>query len=366
MSVKCEGGMITELQSTNLIIDINTRVLVTGSRGFIGKWVVAKLLEHGFTQIRCLVRPSLKKTTSGIFPGAGEEDPRIELVEGNLLSREDCHKISKNVHIIYHLAAGRGDKSFPSAYLNSVVTTRNLIESSVQYGCLIRFVNVSSFTVYTNRNKPNPLLLDETCPIEKYPAQRGDAYCFAKVKQEEIVFDYCKKYHLPYVNIRPGVVYGPGNEQLHGRVGIGTFGLFLHLGGSNKIPLTYVENCAEAIVLAGILRQADMQTYNVVDDELPTSRRFLSLYKKKVRRFRSLYIPHSISFFLCYLWEKYSAWSHGQLPNTFNRRDWHVSWKKTDYSNDKIKQQLGWVQQIPTDEGLNRYFQSCQERNRYA
>lgn len=355
-----------ELPSATTIIDNNARVLVTGSRGFIGKWVVAKLLEHGFTQIRCLARPSLKKMTSGIFPGAREEDPRIELVEGNLLSREDCNKILKNVRVIFHLAAGRGDKSFPSAYLNSVVTTRNLIESSVQHGRLIRFVNVSSFTVYTNRNKPSRRLLDETCPIERYPALRGDAYCFAKVKQEEIVFDYCNKFHLPYVNIRPGVVYGPGNEKIHGRVGIDTFGLFLHLGGPNKIPLTYVENCAEAIVLAGILKHEDMQTYNVVDDSLPSSRRFLGLYKKNVRRFRSLYIPHSLSFLLCLLWERFSSWSHGQLPNTFNRRDWHVSWEKTYYSNNKIKQQLGWVQQIPTTEGLNRYFQSCRERGRYA
>ena len=36
------------------------RILVTGSNGFIGSKVVEKLLEYGFPNIRCFVRPSSK------------------------------------------------------------------------------------------------------------------------------------------------------------------------------------------------------------------------------------------------------------------------------------------------------------------
>ncbi len=84
-----------------------------------------------------------------------------------------------------------------------------------------------------------------------------------------------------------------GNEAITNRVGIGTFGLFLHLGGSNTMPLTFVDNCAEAIVLAGLTPGVDGQVFNVVDDDLPSSRQFLRLYKRNVRRFRSLYLPHA-------------------------------------------------------------------------
>jgi nucleoside-diphosphate-sugar epimerase len=354
------------LQRSNPLIEYDTQVLVTGAAGFIGKWVVARLLDHEFTKIRCLVRPSFTKARTEMFPGAEIEDPRIEFAEGNLLSQEDCLKISQNVQVIYHLAAGRGEKSFAGAYLNSVITTRNLLDASSKHGCLKRFVNVSSFTVYTNRKKPNGRFLDESCPTEQYPAQRGSPYCFAKTKQEEMVLTYGREHNLPYVIVRPGVVYGPGNEQIHGRVGIGTFGLFLHLGGTNHIPLSYVENCAEAVVLAGMIRGIDGQTFNVVDDDLPTSRRFLRQYKHNVRKFPSIYVPHVISYILCYLWEKYSDWSQGQLPDSFNRKDWHATWKKTFYSNRKIKQLLGWLQRIPTNEGLNRYFLSCREKNHHA
>jgi nucleoside-diphosphate-sugar epimerase len=344
----------------------DTQVLVTGARGFIGKWVVAKLLEHGFTRIRCLIRPSATKVSAAIFPGGTEGDPRIELIEGNLLSREDCSRITKDVRVIFHLAAGRGDKSFPSAYQNSAITTRNLLDACLQHGCLARLVNVSSFTVYTNRHKPKGRLLDETCPIEEHPAERGNAYCFAKVKQEEMVFDYAAKRGVSYVNLRPGTVYGPGNEQLFGRVGIGTFGIFMHMGGSNKIPLTYVENCAEAIVLGGISSSPPNETYNVVDDELPSSRRILRLYKKNVKRFPSIYMPHAASYLFCYLWEKMSEWSKDQLPRNYNRKEWHANWKKTRYSNAKLKEQIGWTQKIPTSAGLERFLRSCREKERHA
>jgi len=348
------------------MIAYDTQILITGARGFIGKRVVARLLEYGFTKIRCLARPSSNKSGGEIFTASEFEDPRIEFIEGNLLSREDCFKISSDAQIIYHLAASRGEKSFPDAYQNSVITTRNLLDACVQHNCLKRFVNVSSFAVYTNQDKPKRGVLNEACPIEKHPAQRGAAYCYAKVKQEEMVIEYNKKHELPYVMIRPGVVYGPGNEQIHARVGIGTFGIFLHLGGSNEIPLTYVENCADAIVMAGIMRGIDGEVFNIVDDDLPSSRQFLRLYKQKVKRFRSIYVPHLLSYILCYFWEKYSTWSHGQLPNMYNRKVWHATWKKTEYSNEKLRERLGLMQRVPTDEGLNQYFESCREKIRHA
>ncbi len=111
-------------------------------------------------------------------------------------------------------------------------------------------------------------------------------------------------------------------------------GPFLHLGGFNRIPFTYVDNCAAAIVLAGLVKGVDGEVFNVVDDDLPSSRRFLCQYKKDVRRFTSVYVPHVASLDLCYLWEKYSQWSKGQLPPAFNRRRWYSEWKKTRYSNE--------------------------------
>jgi nucleoside-diphosphate-sugar epimerase len=250
--------------------------------------------------------------------------------------------------------------------MNSVVTTRNLLDASVQHGCLKRFVNVSSFTVYSNVQKPQGNLLNEACPVEGHPELRGEAYCFAKVKQDEIVTEYGRRHGIPYVIVRPGYVYGPGKKNITGRVGIDTFGIFLHLGGSNTIPFTYVDNCAEAIALAGLTRGIDGEVFNVVDDDLPSSRQFLRLYKRNVKRFNSLYVPHVISYALCYLWERYSTWSEGQLPPVFNRREWHSSWKKTRYSNENLKTRVGWWPRVTMAEGLGRYFEGCRNGEEHA
>jgi nucleoside-diphosphate-sugar epimerase len=350
----------------DFIVGQDDLILITGATGFIGSSLVANLVDRGFRNLRCLARPSGKASRAEAVSAYASGSTRVDVVTGNLLSREDCNAVTEGAAVIFHLAAGRGEKSIADAFLNSVVTTRNLMEASLQHRCLKRFVNVSSFTVYTNGNKPRGRLLDEACPVEAYPERRGDAYCFAKVKQDEMVTQYGSKFGLPYVIVRPGYVYGPGNEGITGRVGINTFGVFLHLGGSNTIPLSYVDNCVEAIALAGVKRGVEGEVFNVVDDDLPSSRRFLREYQKNVKRFKSIYLPHVVSYSFCYAWERYSSWSKGQLPPVFNRKEWQAAWKKTRYSNEKLKARLGWTQKVSTEEGLKRHFEACRKRESHA
>ena len=341
-------------------------ILITGATGFIGSRVVESLVRLGALNLRCLVRPSSRAERVELLRQRSGSGVRVEVMEGNLLSHKDCAAAVKGIKVIYHLAAGTGTKSFPEAVMNSVVTTRNLLDASLSEGVLRRVVNISSFAVYTNTHKPRRNVLDEACPIEQHPEMRGDPYCYAKVKQDEVVVLYGRQFGIPYVIVRPGYVYGPGKQAISGRVGIDTFGFFLHMGGSNRIPLTYVDNCADAIALAGLKKGIDGEVLNIVDDELPSSRQFLKLYKQNVRGFRSFYLPHSLSYLFCYLWEWYSIWSKGQLPLAFNRRRWYVDWKSTRYSNDKLKGLVGWSPKVPLAQGLQRYFEGCRTGNEHA
>ncbi len=337
------------------------RILITGSNGFIGAKVVEILLEFGYANLRCFVRPSSRldrlKETLGRFP-TGES---VELFSGDLLSPDDCRGAADGVSIIYHLAAG-SDKSFAGAFMNSALATRNLMDAFLRHGQPKRFVNVSSFAVYSNFKLKRGALLDETCPLEDAPKERYDAYGFGKLKQEELVKEYGKKYNLPYVVLRPGTVFGPGKRNLSGRVGIDTFGFFIQVGASNLLPLTFVDNCAEAIVLAGLRLGVESEIFNIVDDELLTSSQFLRAYKKCVTPFFSIRVPYVLAYGLCLLWERYSKASKYQLPPAFNRRRCAAEWKGNRFSNQKIRERLGWKPRVDMEKAMALFLAQFQPR----
>jgi len=343
------------------IVRSDDRILVTGSNGFIGTKVVEILLEYGFSKLRCFVRHSsrlglLEKTLNQFDAGK-----HVELVKGDLLSPDDCRTAADGVSIIYHLAAGF-DKSFASAFMTSALGTRNLIEAFLKVGRPRRFVNISSFAVYSTLSLRHGATLDETCPLEDAPHERFDAYGFGKLKQEEVIREYGSRYQLPYVILRPGYVLGPGKRELNGRVGINTFGFFIQINGSNLLPLTYVDNCAEAIVLAGLRAGIDGEAFNIVDDDLLPGRDFLGACKRAMP-FRSVCIPYLLAYGACVLWEKYSNWSKGQLPPVFNRRRCAAEWKSQRYSNQKLKERVGWKPRVPMKQAMARFLEQFESNH---
>lgn len=341
------------------IIEPEETILITGANGFIGSRVVRTLLSLGYKNLRCFTRPTSKsKNLEDIIKEFYKAN--VSIVKGNLLSYDDCKTATEGVSIIYHLAAGT-DKTFPGCFLNSVVTTRNLLDAAIQEKTLKRVVTISSLAVSSNEKTRRGLIIDETSETDSKVVERYEPYVYGKVKQDETVLEYARTKNLPFVIVRPGVVFGPGKAQITGRVGIDTFGVFLHLGLNNTIPFTYVDNCSEAIVLAGLRKGIEGEVINVVDDDLPKSREFLSMYKGHVQRFMSIPIPYPAYYIFNYFWEIYSKWSEGQLPPVFNRRKCAIYWKGNTYSNKKAKQLLGWYPRVPMREGLQNYFDYARE-----
>src|SRR5207253_80737 len=98
----------------NLIIRRDETILVTGAAGFIGSRVVESLLAYGFTSITCLIRTANGRdrlmATLRAYP-----DARVRIVEGNLLSRDDCRIAAAGASVVYHLAAGT-EKTFAGCF----------------------------------------------------------------------------------------------------------------------------------------------------------------------------------------------------------------------------------------------------------
>lgn len=351
------------MTNKRVIIEKDDFVLITGSNGFIGSKVVEKLAERGYKNLRCLVR---KSSNLDKLDAVFKKYPNInfQLFKGDLLNKNDCDEMTKDISLIYHVAAGMGG-SFAAKFLNSVVTTRNLIEAAILKEQLKKILNVSSFSVYSNFKMKRGAILDETCALEQDYMAIYNPYSFAKVEQDKMVIELCTKYKIPYTIVRPGTVYGPGaREKLTAHIGNKTFGILLHIGGSNLLPLTYIDNCADAIVLCGLDQKTNDQVINIVDKDKITCRKFLKLYKRNVFYFKSIYVPYRIFYLFSVFWEKLAKKTHYSIPAMINPRKASFFWKGNKYSNRKLKELTDWEQKVPFEEASKLYFKYMKETNK--
>lgn len=332
------------------------KILVTGANGFLGSALVERLLVHGEVDLRCFVRqqimPSRIAGWAERFPSA-----RVEIFVGDLRSREVTQSALIDVNVVYHLAAGIGG-SAADMFLDTVVGSKNLLEG-LHSNRSARVILVSTFGVYGAAGLPAGAMIDETTPLENCPDRR-DLYSHTKLRQELLFREYRDKYGFPLVVLRPGVIYGPGGRAMSTRVGIPLPGLFLFMGRNNLLPLTYVDNCAEAIVIAGGNAGDEGEAYNVVDDDAPTAKEFFRLYRQHVDRIKYLALPYCATQLLSTLIERYNRHSKGQLPAILTPYKSAYLWKGNTFDNRKLKG-IGWKQIVSTEEGLTRFFSYLRE-----
>ncbi len=328
------------------------KILVTGSNGFLGAALVERLIAHGEEDIRCFVRPGSNRSRLDDVMRRHPDAP-LEMFEGSLATVPGAKAALDGVDLLYHLAAAPSGAP-ADIFLNTVVASQKLLEAMGQVDRPPKTVFVSSFGVYQVADLPRGGVLDESTPLETHPEKR-DLYSAAKLRQEQLVWEYQDKVGFPLVVLRPGVIYGPGGSALSARVGIRFPGIFLYLGFRNLLPLTYVDNCAEAIVAAGNHEDAVGRAFNVVDDDLLTCREYLRMYECEVERLRKVPLPYGGLLALSRAIEWYHGYSKGQLPAVFTPYKVATMWKGNRFSNERLKS-LGWQPIVPTPEGLRRTF----------
>lgn len=326
------------------------KILLTGAGGFLGKRIARSLLANGALDVRLHFR---QQSPAGLMASLVAEFPlaRIETVAGNLLARGTLDAMVHGVDCIVHAAAGmRGAAA--DMFANTVLGSRNLLEAAVASG-VQRVVLISSFSVYRTEPLAPGALLSESTPIEEVGAIKGP-YGYAKTRQERLFLEVAQRHGFETVVLRPGVIYGPGGGAFSSRVGIKAMGLFFSLGGSATLPLSYVDNCADAVAVA-TLKALSGSAFNVVDDNLPTCSQYLKAYREQVRPLRTLRLPYWIFLLSSRLLERYHRVSKGQLPAVFTPYVVRSMYRPLTYSNAALRA-IGWQQGVPTREAMTLTF----------
>lgn len=323
--------------------------LITGATGHLGRAVLAALLVKG-ASVRCLVRES---SSNRLRLSSGPEPPsRSQILYGNLLSPARTSQAVEGVRVVYHLAAEM--RGLPATiFAGTVVASKNLLQS-ILHSRPQRVVLVSSLNVYGLANVDPRTVITEDFSLDEHPEKR-DVYTHAKIWQEHLFRQYLAGSGIELTILRPGFMYGPSQSQLPPRLGLSLGGFLFCANARSPLPVTYVENCADAVVLCGSEKHAGNQAYNVIDDCPPTGFQYLEQRRHLAQGPHMLRTPFTGLSVLCYLNRLGNKWSAGQIPLALTGYKAASSWRGHRFSNEKLKS-LGWRQPILTKEALALAF----------
>jgi nucleoside-diphosphate-sugar epimerase len=325
------------------------KLLVTGANGFLGSYVVLEALRQGHT-VRAMVRPAVDIATIG-WPASD----RLEVVRADLRSKNGLTDMVRGVDSAIHLAAAKSGDVY-TQYAGTVVATENLLAAMTEAG-VRRMVAISSFSVYDNMRASPLAAVDEQTPIEKDGLDR-DAYAHTKLVQEQLIRDHAAAQKWSLVVIRPGMIWGKDN-LLNAWIGMsGGSRFWIRTGAWARIPLTYVENCAEAIVMAASSKGAQGETFNIVDDAAPTQRQFTRMVLRRVAP-RRIVVPVSYTLLRLTagsiaLVNKHILGNRARVPSLLVPSRLAARGRPLTYSNKKIKTVLGWKPRYTLEQGLDR------------
>ena len=157
--------------------------------------------------------------------------------------------------------------------------------------------------------------------------------------------------------IRPGAIWG-GEELWDAGLGHVLGPLWLAVGDGVTRKFTYVENCAEAIVLAAEREEAIGQTLNIVDDDVPTQREYARILKQHgIGVPTGLRIPFACLRALVHALDRVNAKAfagRARVPDMLNPTSLDARFKRLVYPNTRAKAVLDWAPRYGLEEGLKR------------
>jgi nucleoside-diphosphate-sugar epimerase len=183
----------------------NMKVVVTGSRGKVGRAAVRALVDAGHDVLGVdLVPPVFDAGV--VVPG------RYQMAD--LTDAGSAYAVVSGADAVVHTAAIPQPTAHPPqvVFQTNLMATFNLVEAAVRFG-LTRFVNVSSESIVGNFFPERPFLPDYLPMDELHPLKPQDPYALSKAFGEQLMDAAVRRSDLRAISIRPSTVHNEDNYE---------------------------------------------------------------------------------------------------------------------------------------------------------
>ena len=319
------------------------KVLVTGATGFLGKYVVEELVEHGY-QVRAFGRNRAI--------GQSLVNVSVTFIPGDLTNQEDLTKACQEMDMVVHAGAlSTVWGPWEDFYQTNVLGTKYILETCRE-AKIERLVYVSSPSIYA-APRDQLDIKESDAPQEN----RLNNYIRSKLASEKLFKDYPD---VSSVILRPRGLFGIGDTSILPRVlnlsqkiGIPLIG-----DGRQLMDMTCVENVALAIRLALETPQAAGEVYNITNGE---PRAFRNLIEETLRglgypiRYRKIPAPLvcAISSSLEFIYKSLKLKGEPALT----RYTYYLLRYSQTLDISKAERDLGYRPKITISEGIEQYVQ---------
>ena len=309
---------------------------ITGGTGFIGKKLVARLLERGDT-VRLLTR--------SVTPG--ENSLPVEIHSCDLLTAgvADISTVLDGVEVLYHCAGQLRDTNIMRAL--HVDVTHKLVEAAS--GRVGHWVQLSSVGVYGSAAQ-------EVITEDSILAPVGE-YEITKAESDQIVVEAANRGGFSCSVLRPSNVFGAGmsNQSLFSLIAMIERGLFFYIGrpGASANYL-HVNNVVEGLICCGTMRAAKGRTYNLSDH--CAMERFIAIIARALGKDAPrLRLPEPVVRALVRLL--------GDIPGVpLTEARVNALTSRAVYPNTRIERELGYCHQVTMEKGLLELLASWRQQ----
>lgn len=180
-----------------------SKILVTGSEGFIGSHLVEELVKQGY-EVKAFVLYNSFNTWGWLDTLPQETMEHVEVFTGDVRDPNGVHEAMRGCSAVFHLAALIAipfSYHSPDAYVDTNIKgTLNILQAARKLD-LDRVLVTSTSEVYGTA---------QYVPIdEKHPYQGQSPYSATKIGADRLAESFYRSFDLPVTIVRPFNTYGP-------------------------------------------------------------------------------------------------------------------------------------------------------------